>query len=114
MLCCMSRAAAPLAMSDGHREVLGTLTGSRAVAHRVVQRAQVLLLPAEGVSNTEIAETCPPQKHQPRHPSIRLTAHGGSDCVSPKGACSDLIHRRSQLWSQFRSVRWRSSGCWRR
>ncbi len=43
-------------MSDGHREVLETLASSRAAAHRVVQRARVLLLAAEGVSNSEIGE----------------------------------------------------------
>lgn len=53
----MSRAAAPLAISDGQREVLETLARSQAAAHRVVQRAQVLLLAADGVSNSEIGET---------------------------------------------------------
>jgi len=52
----MSRAAAPLAMSDGQREVLETLTSSRTAAYRVVQRAQVVLLAADGVSNSEISE----------------------------------------------------------
>ena len=53
----MSRAAAPLAISDGQREVLETLAGSRAAAYRVVQRARVLLLAGGGVSNSEISET---------------------------------------------------------
>ncbi|MGH3885214.1 MAG: IS630 family transposase [Pseudonocardiaceae bacterium] len=52
----MSRAAAPLAISDGQREVLETLASSRAAAYRVVQRAQALLLAADGVSNSEISE----------------------------------------------------------
>ncbi len=52
----MSRAAAPLAISDGQREVLETLAGSRSAAYRLVQRAQVLLLAADGVSNSEISE----------------------------------------------------------
>lgn len=52
----MSRAAAPLVISDGQREVLESLTGSRTAAYRVVQRAQVLLLAADGVSNSEISE----------------------------------------------------------
>ena len=52
----MSRAAAPLAISDGQREVLETLASSRAAAYRLVQRAQVLLLAADGVSNSEIGE----------------------------------------------------------
>ena len=56
MLWDMSRAAAPLAISDGQREVLETLANSRAAAHRVVQRAQVLLLAGDGVSNSEISE----------------------------------------------------------
>src|ERR671924_407664 len=34
----MSRAAAPLAISDGQREVLETLVRSQSAAHRVVQR----------------------------------------------------------------------------
>jgi len=43
-------------MSDGQREVLETLTSSRTAADRVVQRAQVVLLAADGVSNSEISE----------------------------------------------------------
>lgn len=54
----MSRAAAPLAMSDKQREVLETLSRSQSAAHRVVQRAGVLLLAADGVSNSEISEVC--------------------------------------------------------
>src|SRR2546423_15698377 len=52
----MSRAAAPLAISDGQREVLETLVRSRSAAHRRVQRARVLLLAGDGVSNSEISE----------------------------------------------------------
>jgi hypothetical protein len=53
----MSRAAAPLAISDGQREVLETLTGSRTAEYCLVQRAQVLLLAGDGVSNSEITST---------------------------------------------------------
>ena len=52
----MSRAAAPLAISDEQREVLETLVRSQSAAHRVVQRAQVLLLAGDGVPNSEISE----------------------------------------------------------
>jgi transposase len=52
----MSRAAAPLAISDEQREVLETLAGSRTAEYRLVQRAQVLLLAADGASNSEISE----------------------------------------------------------
>ena len=43
-------------MSDKQREVLEALSRSRSAAHRVVQRARVLLLAADGVSNSEISE----------------------------------------------------------
>jgi transposase len=56
MMPSMSRAAAPLAISDRQREVLESLVSSRVAAHRVVQRARVLLLAADGVSNSEIGE----------------------------------------------------------
>jgi transposase len=52
----MSRAAAPLAISDEQREILKTLERSQSAAHRVVQRARVLLLAGKGVSNSEISE----------------------------------------------------------
>jgi transposase len=52
----MSRAAAPLAISGGQREVLESLARSQSAAHRVVQRARVLLLAADGVANSEISE----------------------------------------------------------
>lgn len=45
-----------MAISDGQREVLEALVRSRSAAHRVVQRAQVLLLAGDGVSNSEISE----------------------------------------------------------
>lgn len=43
-------------ISDGQREVLESLARSQSAAHRVVQRARVLLLAADGVSNSEISE----------------------------------------------------------
>lgn len=53
----MSRAAAaPLPLSDGQREVLESLARSTAAPHRAVLRAKVLLLAADGVANTRIAE----------------------------------------------------------
>jgi transposase len=52
----MSHAAAPLALLDSQREVLETLSRSSTAQHRLVQRARVLLLAADGLSNVEIAE----------------------------------------------------------
>ncbi|MCA1682376.1 MAG: IS630 family transposase, partial [Actinobacteria bacterium] len=52
----MSRIAEPLAVSDGQRQILESLSHSRVAAHRVVQRARVLLSAADGVSNSEISE----------------------------------------------------------
>ncbi len=45
-----------MAVSDGQRQILESLAHSRAAAHRVVQRARVLLSAADGVSNSEISE----------------------------------------------------------
>jgi transposase len=45
-----------LAISGGQREVLESLARSQSAAHRVVQRARVLLLAADGVANSEISE----------------------------------------------------------
>ena len=52
----MSRAAESLCLTEGQRKVLETLVRSRTSEHRLVQRAQVLLLAADGVSNVEISE----------------------------------------------------------
>jgi transposase len=45
-----------LLLTGGQREVLESLVRSRTSEHRLVQRARVLLLAADGVSNVEIAE----------------------------------------------------------
>jgi transposase len=45
-----------LPMTDGQREILETLGRSRTAPHREVQRAQVLLLAADGMANAWIAE----------------------------------------------------------
>ena len=43
-------------MSDGQRDALGVLARSQTAPHRQVQRAEALLLAADGVANTRIAE----------------------------------------------------------
>ena len=53
----VSGAATRLGLSDGQREVLETLVRSHTSEHQLVQRARVLLLAADGVSNVEIAQT---------------------------------------------------------
>jgi len=51
------RSATPaLQMSDGHREMLAVLARSQTAPHREVQRARALLLAAEGMANTRIAD----------------------------------------------------------
>lgn len=70
----MSRAAALLAISDGQREVLETLTRSRSTAHRVVQRAQVSLLAADGVPNSKISESLSANPSSPHQRLRRATA----------------------------------------
>jgi DNA-binding NarL/FixJ family response regulator len=44
-------------MSTGQREALTVLSGSSKAAHRQVQRAEVLLMAADGVANSQIAAT---------------------------------------------------------
>ena len=46
---------APLALRDGDREKLVSLTRSSTVTAGAAQQARIVLLAAEGVSNTEIA-----------------------------------------------------------
>ena len=43
-------------MSDGQREALRVLARSQTAPHRQVRRAEALLLAADGVANTRIAE----------------------------------------------------------
>jgi hypothetical protein len=52
----MSRVAAALDVAEGQREVLDALARSQTLSFRVVRRARVLLLAADGVSNVKIAE----------------------------------------------------------
>ncbi|MEV0809698.1 hypothetical protein [Micromonospora sp. NPDC050200] len=50
MMLVVSRAAAPLVLDPGQRELLDSLAKSRTAEHRLVQRAQVLLHAADGAS----------------------------------------------------------------
>jgi len=51
----VTRAAAPLVLEPGQRELLESVAKSRTVEHRLVQRAQVLLRAADGMSNADNA-----------------------------------------------------------
>jgi DNA-binding CsgD family transcriptional regulator len=50
-----ARPASALALRDGDRDRLSVLTRSSAVRAGLAQRARIVLLAADGVSNTEIA-----------------------------------------------------------
>jgi transposase len=52
----MSNPAPALVVSDGQRAALEVLSKSQTASHREVQRAQVLLLAAEGLANESIAK----------------------------------------------------------
>ena len=52
----MSHAAAALPLTESQREVLESLSRSSTIQHRLVLRARVLLLAADGVSNVDIAD----------------------------------------------------------
>jgi DNA-binding CsgD family transcriptional regulator len=51
-----NRAAAALVLREGDRERLMSLTRSSSVRAGLAQRARIVLLAAEGVSNTAIAD----------------------------------------------------------
>jgi transposase len=55
MLVGMSRSAAPILLSDPERNTLQTWARSRTQPQRLVQRAQIILLAAEGVESQNIA-----------------------------------------------------------
>jgi transposase len=52
----MMSPAAALVISDGQREALEVIAKSQTAPHRQVQRAQALLLAAEGIANARIAD----------------------------------------------------------
>ncbi len=52
----MMTPAAALVISDGQREALEVIAKSQTAPHRQVQRAQALLLAAEGIANARIAD----------------------------------------------------------
>src|SRR3974377_1027153 len=52
----MSRTAAPILLSDEERITLQTWARPRTQAQRVVQRAQIILLAADGVESQDIAQ----------------------------------------------------------
>ena len=52
----MSRTAVPILLSDQERITLQTWAKARSQAQRVVQRAQIILLAADGVESQEIAQ----------------------------------------------------------
>src|SRR6266566_5795249 len=52
----MSRIAAPILLSDQERTTLQTWARARSQAQRVVQRAQIILLAADGVESQVIAQ----------------------------------------------------------
>src|SRR5674536_100741 len=54
----MNKPASALALSEGQRQTLQTLSRSTASAHRLVVRSRALLLAGDGVANARIAAEC--------------------------------------------------------
>jgi len=52
----VNKPAAALVMSEGQREALAVLARSQTAPHRQVRRAEALLLAADGLANTQIAQ----------------------------------------------------------
>src|SRR5660398_295171 len=54
----MNKPAPALALSEGQRQTLQTLSRSTSAAHRLVVRSRALLLAGDGVANARIAAEC--------------------------------------------------------
>src|SRR6266540_1980970 len=98
----MGRAADALEVSDGQREVLDALARSQTLPFRVVTRARVLLLAADGLSNVEIAEVA--GCRGPRCWRGGRTSPSGAWSISVRyvpggGASRRSRRRRSPRWS---------------
>jgi len=52
----MSRKAAPIVLTMEEQKILEGLANSRTASYRQVQRARLVLLAAEGMTNTAIAQ----------------------------------------------------------
>ncbi len=82
------RPLAPLSLSPAEREQLVALTRSRSMPHALVTRAQIVLLAADGVSNTIIAEQLrlsKPTVGQWRQRYLRQRVQGLYDELRPGG-----------------------------
>ncbi len=82
------RPLAPLSLSPAEREQLVALTRSRSMPHALVTRAQIVLLAADGVSNTIIAERLrlsKPTVGQWRRRYLRQRVQGLYDELRPGG-----------------------------
>lgn len=75
----MNKPAAPLKLDAGQREILEKIMRSRKVSHQQVMRARVLLLAADGVANTHIAEQVGVTVVTVRRWRERFAAHGLKD-----------------------------------
>jgi transposase len=72
----MTNPAPALVVSDGQRAALEVLSKSRTASHREVQRAQVLLMAAEGLANESIAKVAGTSPGTVRSWRARFEAEG--------------------------------------
>jgi DNA-binding CsgD family transcriptional regulator len=70
------RVAAPLALRTGDREKLAKLAASRAGEAGLARRARIVLLAADGLAHTEVAERCGTSVPTVRHWRSRYVAAG--------------------------------------
>jgi DNA-directed RNA polymerase specialized sigma24 family protein len=66
----------PLAWRTGDREMLARIASSRAGSAGLARRARIVLLAAEGMAHTEIAERCATSVPTVRHWRSRYRADG--------------------------------------
>ena len=85
------RVAAPLVLRNGDREKLAKMASSRAGEAGLARRARIVLLAADGLPHTEVAERCGTSVPTVRDWRSRYQAGGdqGAGGPAPLGAAED-------------------------
>src|SRR5439155_22395110 len=110
------RVAPPVILSEEQREELGTFSRGRRTAVRVVERARIILLCADGKQNREIAELLGTTRRTVGLWRRRFVQNGiaGIEKDAPRpGGRSQLPKRWSKRWCarpRKRSLQWELTG----
>lgn len=87
--------ALPIELSERQQNLLAQITRKRTNPHRLVQRAQIVLLAAEGMDNTTISQQVNLHRHQ-----VRRWRHGWQEsvnrmfCLEQEGLSDEALLRQ--------------------